>query len=556
MLFAAILPGTAAADTFRVTRADDPPPGACNPGDCSIREAVIAANAAGGQDAIVLGPRRHRLSIAGPGPAGGDLDVTGDTRFRVSSRKRRAAIDAHGAVTGDRAFDILGGATVQMSRLKVTLGRAEVDIGPNTSTGGGIRIRPGSTLRFINGVVAGNRTGNVISFGGGIANAGTLKLVRSKVLGNEATPASFGGGVYTEVGSTTQILHSVIRNNDASFGGGASFNGAGTLTIRGSTFTGNDAGLGGALYGGGMGAVVGIFNSTLSGNLAADRGGAIRARSGPQITIRNSTISDNTADSTGGPPYVAGAISLQSDPGFTTTLLLGNTILAANVDKGPGGITDCQVQAGGGTTTVSTDGFNIIGNGDTCPFAPGTGDRVGTAATPINPKLGPLQANGGPTGTMALLPGSPAINKGSPAPLGSGGAACPAVDERGAKRKDCDIGAYERTKCGGVLVNRVGTSGADVLGGTPGRDGFVSFGGGDVINAGRGADAVCAGPGSDTVRAGAGRDRVGGGPGPDRLFGNGGLDVLLGEGGNDFLNGGTGSDTCRGGAGNDSLRSC
>ena len=234
-----------------------------------------------------------------------------------------------------------------------------------------------------------------------------------------------------------------MRNNDATFGGGASFNGAGTLTIRGSTFTGNDAGLGGALYGGGMGATVGIFNSTLSGNLAADRGGAIRARSGPQITIRNSTISDNTADSGAVAPFVAGAISLKSDAGFTTTLLLGNTILAANTDIGAGGITDCQVQAGGGTTTVSTDGFNIVGNGDTCPFVPGTGDTVGTAASPIDPKLGPLDANGGPAGTQALLPGSPAINNGSPAALGSGGAACPAVDQRGAKRKNCDIGAYE-----------------------------------------------------------------------------------------------------------------
>ncbi|MGZ8665559.1 MAG: choice-of-anchor Q domain-containing protein [Solirubrobacterales bacterium] len=539
-----------------MSRGDDPPPGPCNPGDCTLREAVIAANVAGGQDTIVLEPRRHRLSIAGAGPNAGDLDVTGDTRFRVSSRKRRAAVDAHGAVTGDRAFDILGGSTVRMTRLKVSLGRAEVDLVPNTSTGGGIRIRPGSTLRFADGVVAGNRTANVVSFGGGIANAGTLKLSRSKVLGNEATPASFGGGVYTEMGSTTEILRSVLRNNDATFGGGASFNGAGTLTIRGSTFAGNDAGLGGALYGGGAGSVVGIFNSTLSGNLAAGRGGAIRARSGPQITIRNSTISDNTADSTGGPPYVAAAISLQSDAGFTTTLLLGNTILAANTDTGPGGITDCQVQAGGGTTTVSTDGFNIVGNGDTCPFVPGTGDTVGTAASPIDPKLGPLDSNGGPTGTQALLPGSPAINNGNPAALGSGGAACPAVDERGAKRKNCDIGAYERRKCSGVLINRVGTSGADTLGGTPGRDGFVSFGGHDVINSGRAADAVCAGAGRDTVRAGAGRDRVGGGPGPDRLFGNAGRDLLLGGAGGDFINGGTGSDSCRGGAGRDSLRSC
>jgi hypothetical protein len=61
-------------------------------------------------------------------------------------------------------------------------------------------------------------------------------------------------------------------------------------------------------------------------------------------------------------------------------------------------------------------GNNLIGNGDNSPFQGKNGvngDIVGTTVNPINPKLGPLQNNGGPTHTLALLPGSPAIDAGN-----------------------------------------------------------------------------------------------------------------------------------------------
>jgi CSLREA domain-containing protein len=71
----------AAAFDFTVTRLDDPAPDACVPGDCSLREAVIAANALGGLDHVVLGAGVHQLSRPGAGEdlsATGDLDVTDD----------------------------------------------------------------------------------------------------------------------------------------------------------------------------------------------------------------------------------------------------------------------------------------------------------------------------------------------------------------------------------------------------------------------------------------------------------------------------------------------
>ncbi|HZP40998.1 MAG TPA: choice-of-anchor Q domain-containing protein, partial [Candidatus Binatia bacterium] len=87
-----------------------------------------------------------------------------------------------------------------------------------------------------------------------------------------------------------------------------------------------------------------------------------------------------------------------------------------------------------------------------CNFAQTATDLVGTAAAPIDPMLGPLAANGGPTATHALLTGSPAIDAANPAAPGSGGDACPATDQRGIQRLQdgngdgiprCDIGAFE-----------------------------------------------------------------------------------------------------------------
>jgi hypothetical protein len=122
---------------------------------------------------------------------------------------------------------------------------------------------------------------------------------------------------------------------------------------------------------------------------------------------------------------------------------------------------------------------------------------VGTGAAPIDPRLGPLADNGGSTQTHALLQGSPAINKGNPAPPGSGGNACAATDQRGAPR-NCDVGAYELVLCAKVTVNRVGTDARDVLRGTWGADGFLTLGGNDKAKGLGGRDAVCLGPGKDT----------------------------------------------------------
>ena len=108
---------------------------------------------------------------------------------------------------------------------------------------------------------------------------------------------------------------------------------------------------------------------------------------------------------------------------ITVPLTLGNTIVANNV--GPDA-----------TGTVNSLGYNLIGNAGSSSGFTAT-DLVGTSEAPIDPMLAPLQANGGPTPTMALLPGSPALNAGDPTQLG-------VPDQRGVVRTgSVNIGAYQ-----------------------------------------------------------------------------------------------------------------
>jgi Ca2+-binding RTX toxin-like protein len=194
------------------------------------------------------------------------------------------------------------------------------------------------------------------------------------------------------------------------------------------------------------------------------------------------------------------------------TFNLRNTIIAGNSDVSPAGVgtaPDC-----GGT--LRSGGNNLIGDHTGCGFAPRGGDKIN-----VDPRLGPLMNNGGSTFTHALLAGSPAIDSG-------GGDAVP-IDQRGVPRKSSDIGAYEFARCGGKVVNRVGTSGEDRLIGTAKADGILALGGKDVLKGRAGKDGLC---------------------------GGGGRDRLRGQGGRDTLIGGKGKDVCKGGPGKDREKGC
>jgi len=323
----------------------------------------------------------------------------------------------------------------------------------------------------------------------------------------EGNGAPSGGRVLDIRDSVAVTISGVtIRKGNVEIGDGGGINAYGPLTLTNSTVSGNVAGF----FGGGIenDFPSTLTNVTISGNSADFSGGGIDNDEGA-ATLNNATVTGNIADAdadgVGGAGGVAG--------GFVR-----NTIVAGNTDASPGLANqspDC-----GGTSL----GNNLIGNTSNCSFTPSTGDLTG-----VDPLLGPLADNGGPTFTHALLAGSPAINRAGP------GAA--PTDQRGVPRSS-DIGAYEFTTCGGKVVNRVGTSGKDTLVGTSGADGILALDGKDILKGLAGNDGLCGGNGKDKLKGGKGRDKLRGGKGADRLLG------------------GKGNDSCTGGKGKDTLTSC
>jgi len=153
----------------------------------------------------------------------------------------------------------------------------------------------------------------------------------------------------------------------------------------------------------------------------AGNGGAIENLGA--LTLTAVTVTENTG---GGLLHEDGTAQVRA------------SILAGNV--GTAGPTDCDT--GGAGLTVASAGGNVVGAvGDDCAFTPGPADITGTPAAPVDARLRPLGANGGPTETVPLLPGSPALDR-TPA----GTCPPPAVDQRGITRPQgpaCDAGAYE-----------------------------------------------------------------------------------------------------------------
>jgi hypothetical protein len=190
-----------------------------------------------------------------------------------------------------------------------------------------------------------------------------------------------GGGIENADTVTLTIINSTLSGNAAGLGGGV-FN-SGTLTIINSTFSNNMASQGGGIYNPGSGMLT-ITNSTFSGNAAPVAGGT--SFNVGTLQIANTTLSDNSS------PLGGGVFNIG-------TLQIGNTILNA-------GASGANIANNGGT--VTSHGYNLSSD-DGGGFLTGPGDQINT-----NPRLGPLQDNGGPTFTHELLPGSPAIDAGDP----------------------------------------------------------------------------------------------------------------------------------------------
>ena len=218
---------------------------------------------------------------------------------------------------------------------------------------------------------------------------------------------SFGGaGVYVISGGQLTVQNSLIADNVTS-GSGAGIYNTGALVVQNSTFSGNSVtsnNSGGGIRNEGT---LTVENSTFSGNSAFWGGGLIN-NNGAILTVQNSTFSGNAMT---GLPGFGGGIHNDS------TMRLSNTIIA-NTQGG----NDCSGDP-------VTNDHNLIEDNTCIPALNG------------DPRLGPLQDNGGSTWTHALLPGSPALDEGS-------NASCLSADQRGVSRPQpiagvCDIGAFE-----------------------------------------------------------------------------------------------------------------
>ena len=440
-----MLPLHAQAETLIqvTTTADD----ADANGNCTLREAIIAANTdagrdgcagGSGSDVILLAPGTYALSLTGSNEDAaftGDLDVTGSVNLRG------AGVDASiiaGVAAGepDRVFHVLGSGSLGLFNVTVRGGRCaygggifndgtliiadsrlqdnvasegELACGHGSGTGisgGGGAIYNRGTLVIARTIVSGNRVvgyggdlGDVAFPGGGLFNEGRATILKSRVNSNSAAG---GGGIHNH-GELT-LTDSELSHNGARFWG-AGLENLGTATLERVTVASNaDGGIINGDWRGGD-ATLTIRNSTLASNRSSRVSGAIHNFGGP-IEIRSSTIAGNPGGGIGGD---------------TATVRLFATIVAN------GASADCE-------GSVVSLGHNLDGD-NTC--------GLGLTELPAtDPHLGPLADNGGLTPTRPLLVDSPAIDQIGKAECGS------LTDQRGTARPEpakgrCDIGAYQ-----------------------------------------------------------------------------------------------------------------
>jgi hypothetical protein len=454
------------------------------PGDTAgLIAAIIAANASVEDDVISLA-------------AGSTYDVTavhnGNNGLPVVTGT--TAIQGNGAMirrTGAPEFRLLevgGTGNLTLERVTVSGGKVTFTFVPGPlfrDGGGGIKVSGPGKLTLTNAVVTQNTCTGAVCFGGGIYlqddDSPEATLVDSEVSGNTAD--SGGGICLNHNAQTLRLTRTVVRDNTANEGGGLVTFGQDVVVITDSTISGNRAiefVPGGAL-GGGLLDVSGgtwtISGTTITGNtvtvnvnggFTAAYGGGLAENGGATITVANSTVVGNTVTNTG--TALAAGGGLFSEGGGNWTLnnvtIAGNTVTAQNGSGGGMETTrgkytlrnsivhgnaaaknaDCSALGANPVSMifdsfVLTAGHNVVGSLEGCAgFVATIGDQIG-----VDPLLGPLADNGGPTRTRALQAGSPAVDAGDPGAPGTG-TACEASDQRGVARPQgprCDIGAVE-----------------------------------------------------------------------------------------------------------------
>ena len=426
-----VLDPAQAGPTYVVNTTTDHDDGTCGTYDCTLRDAIVAANAASSAPTITfasnvtgtipLAPTLGRLvvsrSMTITGPGARVLAVSGNGQSRVFNFAGGPTVVSGLTIRSGVIFSglapALGGGLTNVGTLTINdcalVGNAAYGSDATSAGATGGSAFGGAAHNAFGGSLTFNRctfANNAVDGGFGAANSGFAT--------GGAGGAAQGAAIYNDSNSTAALNNCTLANNTASGGNGGSntsglggnggsakgagiFN-RGTLTLTACTLRGNNA-TGGA---GGQG------SSAPNHGIAGTGAGGVTNDSGASATLRNNLIADNS----------------------------GNAGTDAN------------------GSAFTSAGYNLIRIGDFGSGFNGPADQVGTSAAPIIGSLGPLQNNGGPTDTIAPLAGSPALDRGKSFGL--------TTDQRGIGRPDdnpaitnatggdgSDIGAYEQL---GVLI--------------------------------------------------------------------------------------------------------
>jgi len=458
------------AATITVTNMNDGQPGSlrqalanANDGDTIVFDASVHGIT------VVFGELVVDKSVTISGPDANTFEVSTYGRSRVFHITNGAHVSISGLLiingqADERGAGILNDhSTLTVNNCTILNNSVGYDLGGGICNDGSFGS---ANLEINHSTVFGNPSGNR---GGGIYNNGvsgsaTLTINNSTVRANVAGGA--GGGIYndgTQGNATLTINNSILHDNSVTYGGsrgGAIFNegseGTATVTISDSVLSGNSSSnKGGAIYSAGTegSETLEINNSTLSGNSTGGSGGGISIdalgfSATDTLTINNSTLNGNSANTGGGISNSADGLAFTTvtinnstlsgnsasgagggisngGPHGRETLIINNSTLSGNSASIGGGIVNADSWGGANLTIGNTilktgaSGENIYVDGPVASLGYNlSSDDAGGALTGIgdqintDPMLGPLQNNGGPTFTHALLTGSPAIDAG------------------------------------------------------------------------------------------------------------------------------------------------
>ena len=416
------------------------------------------------EDSTVTGNVASGLSAVGPNVGGGIrgfADETGELRIINSTITGNSgeSLNTSAEPWGGGGIGFVGDGLVSVTGSTIS----ENMSGAN---GGGLYMDTGR-LEITDSMIADNTAGQ---FGGGVhvegrrisdteVDPGELVIANSTISGNTAQIG--GGGVASFVLGDTSIESSTVDGNDADNGGGL-FN-LNDLNVSNSTISNNTGDLGGAVSNGWLylaagrayGGTMNMLNSTISGNEATGFGAGLFnvTFQSPGSSVRHTTISNNMADSDQDDSGSGGGVYT-----FYGRLDIDHSIIAAN-QVTAGGAPDMEIDPNGlgGTRGVINLTNSLVGDNTNAELSESQvpdpdGNIIGGPTDGVvDPLLGPLADNGGPTMTHALLDGSPAIDNGDQA-----NATIPDFDQRGEPfarifNGEIDMGAFETQSDVGLL---------------------------------------------------------------------------------------------------------